>query len=314
MRAASKHARRECIQRLFDLAGQAERAHDHFTLYQVIRELAPKKTFRKIQICNSQGTLLNPVEAADELQTWFEALYNDAGTQIPAISFQWPFTQNELAEGFHDLPMLKALIPESAPAPYWQCAADHLTRYLISCGEQGTFPDCWSKETLFFIPKNAKRRLQPKELRPITLLEPCNKVCMGMLAQRIQCEAGTYLNTLPQFAYTKMRGGDDALHRIVLHCNHVRQLCDSQKYLRHCPAQGGAHHAVCGGALLSLDLCKAFDNVNRIKLMACLHQLQISENLISFLQTVFSRTYYQFDALPLLVAYDKAAKQHQGYG
>ena len=41
MRAASKRARKERIQRLFDLAGQAERAHDHFTLYQVIRELAP---------------------------------------------------------------------------------------------------------------------------------------------------------------------------------------------------------------------------------------------------------------------------------
>ena len=47
MRAASKHARRERIQRLFDLAGQADRAHDHFTLYQVIRELAPKKTVQK---------------------------------------------------------------------------------------------------------------------------------------------------------------------------------------------------------------------------------------------------------------------------
>ena len=243
MRAASKHARRERIQRLFDLAGHAERAHDHFTLYQVIRELAPKKPFRKIQICNSQGTMLNPVEAADELQTWFEALYNDAGTQIPATSFNWPFTKHELAAGFHDLPLLKALTPESAPAPYWQCAAepiaDQLTSYLTSCGEQGQFPDCWSKGTLFFIPKNAKRRLQPKELRPITLLEPCNKVCMGILAQRIQSEAGNYLNTLPQFAYTKMRGGDDALHRIVLHCNHVRQLCDSQKYIRHCLAQGG---------------------------------------------------------------------------
>ena len=87
MRAASKHARRERIQRLFDLAGQADRAHDHFTLYQVIRELAPKKPFRKIQICNPQGTLLNPVEAADELKKWFEELYNEAGTQIPAISF-----------------------------------------------------------------------------------------------------------------------------------------------------------------------------------------------------------------------------------
>jgi hypothetical protein len=124
----------------FDLAGQAERAHDHFTLYQVIRELAPKKPIRKIQICNSQGTLLNPVEAADDLQTWFEALYNDAGTQIPATSFQWPFTRNELAEGFHALPLLKALTPESAPAPYWQCAADpiadQLTSYLTSCGER----------------------------------------------------------------------------------------------------------------------------------------------------------------------------------
>ena len=299
MRTASKNARRERIQRLFDLAGQADRAHDHFTLYQVIRELAPKKPFRKIQICNSQGTMLNPVEAADELQTWFEALYNDAGAQIPATSFSWPFTQQELAEGFQTLPLLKALTPESAPAPYWQCAAepiaDHLTTYLIKCGEMGEFPDCWSKGTLFFIPKNAKRRLQPKDLRPITLLEPCNKVCMGILAQRIQSEAGLYLNTLPQFAYTKMRGGDDALHRIVLHCNHVRQLCDSQKYLRHSMAQGRAHHAVCGGALLSLDLSKAFDNVNRIKLMACLQQLQISDDLISFLQTVYSHTSYQFE-------------------
>ena len=299
MRAASKRARKERIQRLFDLAGQAERAHDHFTLYQVIRELAPKKPFRKIQICDQQGILLNPVEAADSLQNWFGALYTDAGTQIHAATFHWPFTWEELAEGFHALPLLKALTPESAPAPYWQCAAEplatQLTEYLQRCGDQGDFPDRWSQGTLFFIPKSAKRRLLPKELRPITLLEPCNKVCMGILAQRLQHEAGSHLNSLPQFAYTKMRGGDDALHRIILHCSHVRNLCDSQKYIIHSLARGGSHHAVCGGALLSLDLSKAFDNVNRSRLMACLHKLQISADLISFLQTVYSSTTYKFE-------------------
>ena len=299
MRAASKRARKERIQRLFDLAGQAERAHDHFTLYQVIRELAPKKPFRKIQICDPQGTLLNPVEAADSLRNWFGELYNDEGAQIHATPFNWPFTWEELAEGFHDLPLLKALIPESAPAPYWQCAAEpiaaQLTEYLQRCVDQWEFPDSWSQGTLFFIPKNAKRRLLPKELRPITLLEPCNKVCMGVLAQRLQHEAGAHLNSLPQFAYTKMRGGDDALHRIILHCSHVRNLCDSQKYTIHSLARGGTNQAVCGGALLSLDLSKAFDNVNRSRLMECLHKLQISTDLIFFLQTVYSCTSYKFE-------------------
>ena len=299
MRTTAKMARRQRLQRIFDLAGRAEQAHDHFTLYQAIHELAPKKWYRRFQLRDPNGHLLNPDQAADMLQEWFQQLYNDDSAPLSSHSFQWPFSEEGMREGFQQMPLLKAVAPEYAPSPYWQCAAHniaaYLTPYLRDCGEHGHFPECWSQGTLFFIPKVAKRSLLPKELRPITLLEPCSKICMGLMAQCIQNEAGTRLQSYPQFAYMRRRGGDDALQRIRQHCCRVRTICEDHQYTVHQQARGSTPRAVSGGAMLSLDLSKAFDNVNRERLLLCLRRLDISEDLIFFLQTVYCQTFYRFE-------------------
>ena len=130
MRTTAKMARRQRLQRIFDLAGRAEQAHDHFTLYQAIHELAPKKWYRRFQLRDPNGHLLNPDQAADMLQEWFQQLYNDDSAPLSSHSFQWPFSEEGMREGFQQMPLLKAVAPEYAPSPYWQCAAHNIAAYL----------------------------------------------------------------------------------------------------------------------------------------------------------------------------------------
>jgi len=118
MRITSARARKQRIQKIFQTAGRAAAAKDHFRLYQAIRELAPKQPFRRIQIRDTDGCIVNPMEAADRIKEWFERLYHDPEAVSEHRTFAWPFTELELQQGLSNLPALKALSPGYAPAPF----------------------------------------------------------------------------------------------------------------------------------------------------------------------------------------------------
>ncbi|CAL1151582.1 unnamed protein product [Cladocopium goreaui] len=225
-------ARKRRLERVYQVAGEASQARDHFRLYQAIRQLAPKQQFCRLQIRSSDGNIMTPGQEADLLAQWFTELYQDTESP-PALPFNWPFTSSEFCEGLRSLPLRKALAPEYVPSPFWKLTAQQVSTYLDPAlhewSSNARFPQCWSDGTLVFLPKTKKRTQTPSELRPISLLEPCGKSVMGMCASQILAHTWQELQRWPQFAYLPARGVDEALHRILQHCRRQR---DSQK--RHC--------------------------------------------------------------------------------
>ena len=316
MRRTSAQARRLRLQKIFDSAGRADEARDHFRLYQAIRELAPKQPYRRIQIRDSDGRLLHPEAAADRICDWFAELYHDADEEGISKSFPWPFTEQEFHQGLAQLPLLKALSPEYAPAPFWQCAARQISSFLHSyfgdCSERNCLPGMWNRGTICLLPKHTRRCHLPQELRPITLLEPCNKVLMGCLARQLFDSVGALLCSVPQYAYLPLRGCMEALPRLFKHCGQVRSKCLEHRYHVHQRARGDSLGPLAGGLLVTLDLSKAFDTVPRPRLYRCLQRLGVPTVLIDFLQAVYHETSYSFQHRGLTRSFGTSKGIRQG--
>eukprot|EP00438_Fugacium_kawagutii_P007324 Skav235718 [mRNA] locus=scaffold280:599859:606755:+ [translate_table: standard] len=299
MRKSAQHRRRARVHRVMTLADEAASAHDHFTLYKCIRQLSPKQSYRRVQLRSSQGQLLDPSQAADDLATWIQDLYHSQTTLDPPASVAWPFSCEDLAEHLAALPPTKALDPTCVPAPVWIQSASDIAQFLHplivqwSTDSHMSFPEVWSSGRLVFLHKPGKKGSRPEDLRPIALLEPTVKVVMGLIAQELLFHAGTALRAVPQFAYQAARGCGDAIHRLATHCRKVRHILEQHKLKHHRHSLDSP--SLFGGLLFSLDLSKAFDRVDREKLLSGMLRLGIPEHLIHLLATIYRNTTFTFE-------------------
>eukprot|EP00438_Fugacium_kawagutii_P028060 Skav235478 [mRNA] locus=scaffold1269:464000:470377:- [translate_table: standard] len=301
MRHNAKARRKEKIRRIMTLADEAAQAKDHFRLYQAIRHLSPKQPYKRVQIRTDQGLILDPSDAADDIAHWLQDLYHSDVRLHPSASFAWPFTCQDLATSLAALPATKALAPQYVPAPVWIQSADEVASFLDPIIRQWcirpdlTFPPSWGAGHLVFLHKPGKKGSRPADLRPIALLEPTNKVVMGMLAAAFMSHAGHHLRAVPQFAYHEARGCGDAIDRLAAHCLTVRDLLDSVKFRHHHASFSVPKSDLLGGIMFSLDLTKAFDRVNREKLLQGMVRLGIPDNLINLLATIYRETTFTFE-------------------
>ena len=299
MSHTSRTARKQKLMQVYATAERAEKAKDHFTMFQAIRELAPKQSKQRIMIRDAQGQLLGPRESADCIHDWYQAIYSAEPHAHSDVSLDWPFDESELSKGLKSLPTHKALAPTYAPAPMWRYGADRIAEYLDPvlhdyC-RRGNFPMCWGAGTLALLVKPGKRGQHPSELRPIALLEPTSKATMGLVARALQIDIQQTLHRLPLFAYLGRRGTEDAIHRVALHCSDVRSKLKSIGYPVHRMQQGEPLPALKGGVSRSLDLTRAFDTVDRAKLFQGLTMLGVNPNLVLLIQKIYQQTSYEFE-------------------
>ena len=298
MNTTSKQSRRARMQKLFDQADAAEKAHDHFRLYQVVRTLAPRQKLQRIQLRHPDGTLASPLQAADMLQKWYADLYHADASDYDVISFHWPFSEDELLKGFMQLPLMKSLAPSFAPAPLWRLGAWDVVQFLQPLlhrwSAAGRLPREWSDAFLTFLPKPGGRGGDPAMLRPISLLEPSGKVVMGLVAKHLLKDAWWILQMISQYAYLPRRGCADAIGRLTDHLRRVRHRLTLLQYPVHRAATGEPTPTLYGGLVISLDLSKAFDQVNRAKLFQGLSDMQVSPDLIALLRNIYHTTGFDF--------------------
>ena len=294
----SKQTRKLRLAQVYDRANQAEQAQDHFTLFQAVRELAPKMPSKRIMLRDQHGQLLGPQASADFLQAWFQAQYMDDHIDIDKTPYQWPFSAEDFARGLASLPAQKALAPAFAPAPIWKGGASNIAEFLQSywqtCCSNAQYPSFWGSGTLAFLIKPNKSGAHPQHLRPIALLEPTDKVTMGLLADAILHELRPQLNRLPQYAYTEMRSCEDAIHRVTTHCRAVRDALMVFQRPIHSKAAGQVQPDLLGGLLVSLDLTRAFDTVNRQKLYDGLISMNVPHQYVQLLQGIYQQSTFNF--------------------
>ena len=299
MSLASKQSRQRRLDQVFQTADRAAKAKDHFQLFQTIRTLAPKQPMKRIMLRSMTGELLGPDEAADWLHQWYHEIYSDQVDTSDMSPFDWPFSIQEFANSLQTLPTNKALAPGFTPSPFWKYGAESIAEFLDpmlhECSRVPSFPDVWGMGSLALLVKPGKTGRHPSELRPIALLEPTGKAAMGLLNTAIQQQIGHTLNHLPQFAYAKGRGTEDAIHRLAHHCRQVREALGQFSHPVHNMKNGIVLPPLLGGMTLCLDLTRAFDTVRRSHLYQGMERLGVTSDLISFLQSVYNKTTYEFE-------------------
>eukprot|EP00438_Fugacium_kawagutii_P032800 Skav211937 [mRNA] locus=scaffold1086:563651:568933:- [translate_table: standard] len=116
---------------------------------------------------------------------------------------------------------------------------------------------------------------------------------MGLIARDLMQHAGISLRAVPQFAYQPSRGCGDAIERLAAHCLLVRDTLDNFRLKHHRAAT--APPPLFGGLLFSLDLSKAFDRVDREKLLRGMGRLGIPSHLLDLLATIYQHTTFTFE-------------------
>ena len=92
-------------------------------------------------------------------------------------------------------------------------------------------------------------------------------------------DARFHMVQFPIWSYMENRSTLEATRRVSQHCIEVRQLIQMCRSTPHARAARVPKVSLCGGLQLCIDLQRAFDNVNRVKLFARLHELQVREEI-----------------------------------
>ena len=282
--------RRQRFEQVIESAAHASRRHDSYSLFQIINQFAPKQPKRRIQLRTVTGQLATPVEELAILKRYVADNWQGSPLHdpVPHVIPGAPFTMDDVLRGLNSIPVLKAVAAPFAPGVIWRAHCHLLAPWLYEqlCqwwdSTAPAIPACWKNGWMHLIPKPLRAPVTPSALRPLALQEPLGKCIMGILGQLGQQDTWTHMMPLPLWAYLPHRSTQDALLRVSLHCRNGRELMSSH---RSTPAnrarQPGAR--MVGAVQLFLDLSRAFDCVDRVRLFSRLAELSVRPSLIKLL-------------------------------
>ena len=183
---------------------------------------SPKTQRKPVRLRMKNGGLLDPEKEASIFEQHFSDRYNTKNAEELQLHNQtWylesdtNITEAEITQALTKTPLRKAGPPTEAPSSVWRAAASevaHVTyEALRAQWKVGilTIPQTWSDTFLALIPKPGKSGDDPAHFRPIFLLSH-----LGVLVQRVQPKALSYLDGPPQYAYLKNRTYKRALKSI----------------------------------------------------------------------------------------------------
>ena len=316
---ASREARRMRIDDLLKEAEQYAKAQNLHKLYKIIRQLAPKQPFKKVQIYDKDGQMLSTTQEADAICTHFSAIFRGGQTVEP-----WPCPEGVALFSYEDLlstmlciPMNKATPPHMAPGVTWKAAASGLAgvvhRHLGNLwrGPQIQVLQSWRDGWLALMGKPGKPCRRPGDFRPLCLQDPLGKALLRLIASRVRPFIQEYASPFPQPAYLPQRSTSGALLYIFEQCRSIRGLIQASKMNIHARRAGYTAHKHAGGYILSLDMTGAFDSVPREHIRDSLLEAGIPESdVILILTWLHTSTYHlQHGNIPLKIVTDRGVRQ-----
>lgn len=292
--------RQQQFREIVTTAASAAATHDTHKLFNLINRFAPKQPKKQIQLRNTAGHLASPVESAAIMYKFVADTW--AGPSCLGLTFDQapgvPFTVHQLQKALSMIPISRAVAKPFAPGIVWRQHASFLAPLLH---DQLSFwwshnppiiPCSWKNGWLFMIPKPSRPPVRPEHLRPLALQEPMGKAVIGLLIHLAMKDAQPQVVPFPVWAYVEHRSTLDAIRRVCIHCDLVRELICQQRSTPHSRAARTPRHALYGGLQICLDLRRAFDLVDRRKLFAKLHLLNIQGSIIQLLTTWHEECYY----------------------
>lgn len=318
-RKLARQIRKSQFSEVVDLAARAAQRHDTHKLFQLINRFAPKQPRKQIQIRNSTGLMATPIESAAIINKFVSDTWS--GPQLMRLQFDQPpgvpFTIQQLEQALSRIPITRAVAKPFAPGVVWRQLAGTLAPLLHAqlqtwWGQNPpAIPDCWRHGWLFLIPKPGKPPYSPQNLRPLALQEPVGKAVIGLLIHLAMQDVQNHLVSFPIWSYMESRSTMEAIRRVSSHCMQVRTMVQHCRSTPHSRASNSNRRGFFGGIQLCLDLQRAFDQVNRVKLFSRLSELQIRSSIISLLASWHESTVYytQMDDQDHPVAIGRGVRQ-----
>ena len=186
----------------------------------------------------------------------------------------------------------------------WKVCSDMLGPYLenisLAVEEAGVLPSEWCSPELIWLTKPNKAPDVPEHLRPIGLLSPTAKAAAASVRELLMPGIQTLLNAVPQFAYLANRDIHDALARVngqLASIKHSLALTVANRFVqrqRREEARGPGRwtQPISGGAVLSVDLHKAFDLLTREQLQSTLSKIAADEGVKQTAMLLHTRCQY----------------------
>ena len=184
-------------------AEQAAAQGNSRTLFAVVRDLAPRRDPRPVQLRGSQGELLSPARELQLLQDFccdlfdFPATQNAPAPQPASITLD----ADEILRSLLSLKVRRANPKHLAPAALWHCLAAQiapiLTHIANACFSTGCLPAEWVSAWLLWLAKPSKSTDRPGNLRPIALQDTGGRAIAKTLQMRMSEPVRAFLRPVP---------------------------------------------------------------------------------------------------------------------
>ena len=291
-RKHARHLRRQRFEETLHEASLASQCHDTHKLFDLINRFAPKIHRRRVQLRGDDGSLMTSCEERSMLvayvrETWRGPVLTPMTCNTaPGV----PFTVETLIHALKMIPSQKATAAPCAPGIVWNSLAETIAPALHAAlakwwkQNPPWIPRQWRSGWLQLIPKPNKPPTRPQNLRPLALQCPVGKSILGIIIQIATHQADDAFRPWPIWAFMRSRSTQDPLMIVAKHCRETRDLIRSQRSTPHSRANSAARWPICGGVQIFIDLEKAFDCINRVKLFTKLHLLGITDQITQLLQ------------------------------
>ena len=293
-RLSSKRSKELRRQRLNDIYEEARRAavhNDVRSLFRQVRRLAPKRPRIHMALRDESGQLLGPIDEGRKLHEHLTSIFFDKQAEQLTIPFcsSLPVDEVQLEQGIRDLPVHKAVPSHCLPSGVWKYLSGivapwlhrHLNQLWSACIPG--IPSIWRSSWITLVPKPGKSGSQVEHWRPISLQESLGKATLKSLTREARDCVLPDLLCWPQYAYLPGRGTYDAISKVLLHCEEVRQLLRTTRSTIHSRRAGWERSECAGGIQILVDLKGAFDRAPRLLLQQALLDLPLPHPLLSLL-------------------------------
>ena len=292
LRTASRAERRRWLTEQIRLAHNASLKQDMTTVYRVVRLLAPKQRKDQVRIRSEDGHLLSQRQQFEAIFGYFATAFRrtdafESGGQpaTPTVS------EEDLCKCICSLKPRKAVPVGCPPAEIWQVCPKASALFFQglmheACAKGGELPKGFTDCSLLLLPKPGKKTRLPKDLRPLGLQDPASKILASVIKAQLETTVLPWLLQHKQYAYCPGRSIDEAVARAAAHCRRVRQLLKESQDSVHSRRAGCTPLQCGGGATLSIDLSRAFDQLPRWALAKSLQHAGIDDSMISLIVAI----------------------------
>ena len=300
LRKASVLARRQRIYAIIDRAAGAASRDQMNELYNITRILAPRQRRERVRVRSEAGAMLSPHAQFWEIERYFSTAFSDPGHVPFGSSAEAPLMDDQtLQTAIQSLQPRQSVPLGSIPPKVWKACAGPFAACLAGAyrasvsDNPSTLPAEITDCSLALIPKPGKSTRLPKDLRPIGIQDPASKLIAKALRDQLAPQTADLLQRVPQYAYCEGKGIDQAIQRVIAHCQSTRQRLQEGSLSVH-ERRAGKRCSTCyGGIMIGIDMSRAFDNLTRKVLLQSLQFAGVSESLQRILLEIHDSCQYE---------------------